>query len=266
MQRCFSSLGCPDDSLDATLALAARHGIPAVELRTLGGSIDLPAYLAAAYGTPDRLAAHVRATHPTVQIAAFDASLHLVGATAAERAELAALAPWADALGVPWLRVFDGGRRADPAEIAEAVALLQWWRAQGRAHGWRVRLMVETHDSLLTAAAIGRLVAAAPGTLILWDSHHTWRKGGEDPVDTWRAIRDHVVHVHVKDGTGAPSARHSYTYVLPGDGEFPMAALRAALCADGYAGRVSLEWERKWHPYLPPLEAALQTAAARGWW
>ena len=36
------------------------------------------------------------------------------------------------------------------------------------------------------------------------------------------------------------------------------AAQRAA-----FAGVVSLEWERLWHPYLPPLEDALE--AARTW-
>jgi sugar phosphate isomerase/epimerase len=121
--------------------------------------------------------------------------------------------------------------------------------------------MVETHDSLLTAAAIARFQAAAPATAILWDAHHTWRKGGEDPLVTWRAIHSGVVHVHVKDSIGVPSARHPFTYVLPGDGEFPAAPLLATLQADGFAGPVSLEWEKQWHPYLPSLDTALTVAA-----
>jgi sugar phosphate isomerase/epimerase len=266
MQRCFSSLGCPDLTLDAILALAARHGIPAVELRSLGGSIDLPHHLATHYGSPARLAAHLSAAPHPVRIAAFDASLPLVGATPAHRADLVALAPWAEALGVPWLRVFDGGKHAGPAEITEAVATLQWWQELRRTHGWRVQLMVETHDSLFTTAALQRLIAAAPTVAILWDSHHTWRKGGEDPLATWHAIHRSVVHVHVKDGTGVPSARHPYTYALPGDGEFPIAPLLAALRADGYGGLVSLEWELLWHSYLPSLDTALRIAAERGWW
>jgi sugar phosphate isomerase/epimerase len=59
---------------------------------------------------------------------------------------------------------------------------------------------------------------------------------------------------------GAPTA-----YVLPGTGVFPMAALRAAL-AGGYSGPLSLEWERQWHPELPPLDLALRAAAERAWW
>lgn len=262
--RCLSSLGCPGFSLDETLALAAVHRIPAVELRTLGDTVDLVAYLTATFGTPAKLAAHVKPA--PVRIVALDASLHLVGATAAEREQLVSFVPWADALGVRWLRVFDGGKTADAVEIAEAAETMRWWRDLRRQNDWRADIMVETHDSLFATAAIGRFLVAVPDVAILWDAHHTWRKGGEDPVATWQAIRASVVHVHVKDSIGLPSARHPFTYVLPGDGGFPIAPLLAALRENGFAGPVSLEWEKMWHPYLPPLDDALRVAAERGWW
>jgi sugar phosphate isomerase/epimerase len=167
---------------------------------------------------------------------------------------------------VRWLRVFDGGKMADEGELFRAVETLRWWRDERAARGWQVDLMIETHDSLFTAAAIGRLLAVVPDAAILWDSHHTWKKGGEDPLVTWRAIRASVVHVHVKDSVSVPSARHPVTYVLPGAGEFPMSPLMAELTAANFSGPVSLEWERMWHPYLPPLDEALTVATARGWW
>jgi len=263
MTRCFSSLGCPDLSLDETLALAVKHGIGAVELRSLGGTVELPKYFAEKFGTPEKLAVRVRASG--VRLVGFGASLNLAGVTAAEREQLAAFAPWAEALGVPRLRVFDG-KNADTTGLAAALETLRWWRELRAARGWAVDVMIETHDSLFTAAAIGRFLAAAPGAAILWDAHHTWRKGGEDPVATWRAIRASVVHVHVKDSINVPSARHPFTYVLPGDGEFPIAPVLAALRTDKFSGPVSLEWEKLWHPYLPPLDEALRVAAARAWW
>lgn len=264
LTRCFSSLGCPELSLEATLALAAKHRVPLVELRALDGSVDLPAYFSTRFGTPSRLAAHVAGL--VGRIVAFDASLRLVGGNEADRTQLGALATWAEALGVRWLRVFDGGNAMTADELTAAAATLQWWRELRATRGWQVDVMVETHDSLLTAAAIGRFLAALPGTAILWDAHHTWRKGGEDPVATWQAIRPGIVHVHVKDSVGVPSARHPFTYVLPGDGEFPVTPLLAALGADRFEGPVSLEWERLWHPYLPSLDAALTVAATRHWW
>jgi len=266
--RCFSSLGCPELSLEETLALAARHDLAGVELRALGGTTDLAGYLRERFGSPEELAEHHRRTFAAapVRVVAFNTSMKLVGAAPADREQLRDLVPWAEALGVRWLRVFDGGQSADPAEIARAVDTLRWWRGERAARGWAVDWMIETHDSLFTAAAIGRLLAAVPDAAILWDAHHTWKKGGEDPVVTWRAIRAHVVHIHVKDSVSVPSARHPFTYVLPGAGEFPVAPLLAALRADRFPGPVSLEWERLWHPYLPPLDEALAVATARAWW
>lgn len=263
--HCFSSLGCPELSLDQTLALAVQFQVPTVELRALDGGIDLAGSFERAYGTPTALAQHLAAA-VSVRIVAFDASLRLVGGTTEQRDQLVQLAPWAEAAGVRWLRVFDGGRAADVAELAEAVATLTWWRAMRAREGWTVDVMVETHDALFTGSAINRFLERAPGTAILWDAHHTWRRGGEDPVQTWRAIRPAVVHVHVKDSISVPSAKHPFTYVLPGDGDFPIRPLIVALEAGGFAGPVSLEWEKVWHPYLPPLDQALHIADERGWW
>lgn len=265
MLRCFSTLGCPEFSLFDALALAGKHGLAAIELRALGGTVELPGYLAQNFGTPAALAARLRDS--PVRPIAVGTSLHLAGGAAGEREAMLAFLPWAEALGVRWLRVFDGKGGADEApDLADAIATVQWWREVRRTRGIVADIMVETHDRFFTADMINRLVAAAPGTAILWDSHHTWKKGGEDPVVTWRGIRPHVVHVHVKDSIDVPSARHPFTYVLPGDGGFPIAPLLATLRADDFRGGVSLEWEKMWHPYLPPLDEALATAAKRNWW
>jgi sugar phosphate isomerase/epimerase len=260
-RRSLSTLGCPEFALGEALALADRHGLDGIELRSLGGTVDLPAYFTRKFGTPEQL----RAQLPAGQILALDTSFALVGATPSAREALLQHVPWAEVLGVARLRVFDGGRTADEVELAEAAATCQWWHELREHHGWKTDLMVETHDSLFKAEAIGRFLAVAPGTAILWDTHHTWKKGGEDPMVTWSAIKAHVAHIHVKDSVSQPSSRLPFTYVLPGEGEFPMAPLRQILQAE-YRGFVSLEWEKLWHPYLPSLEQALTAASARHWW
>src|SRR5690349_18679122 len=167
--RCTSTLGCPELSLEAALALAAKHGLQAIEVRAAGGTTDLPAYFAATYGSPAVLADRLRGR--TVRIAAFNASLHLVGATPAEKDDLVALAPWAEALGVRWLRVFDGGKSADGVEVATARETLRWWADLRSRRGWKAELMVETHDSLFTAERIERFIVAEPHVAVLWDAH-----------------------------------------------------------------------------------------------
>lgn len=259
----FSTLGCPDLTLEQAQALAAQHRFNVIEVRALAGTVDLPDYLARTYGAPEQLARRISGA--SVGIVAFDTSFKLIGGTAADREALRRFVPWAEAAGAKWLRVFDGGQSADATELAEAAATMKWWRELRAQHGWRTDLMVETHDSFFTATAVRRFLVVAPGTGILWDTHHTWKRGGEDPVVTWHGIKAHVVHVHVKDSVSRPSAKHLHTYVLPGTGEFPMKPLITVLRAE-YAGAVSLEWEKAWHPYLPPLEEALAAAEKNHWW
>ncbi|MDB6115788.1 MAG: Sugar phosphate isomerase/epimerase [Lacunisphaera sp.] len=259
--RAFSTLGCPEAPLGEALGVASRHRLDGVELRSLGGSVDLPAYFAKKFGSPAQLIAQ----RPALPVFALSTSLKLIGSTPAAREAFLQFVPWAEALAVPRLRVFDGGANLDAAELADAATTLEWWRELRAKHGWRTDVMVETHDTLFTSEKINLLLAAAPGTAVLWDTHHTWKKGGEDPVATWRAIAPHVTHLHVKDSVSEPSARHPFTYVLPGEGEFPMAKLREVLRAE-FTGCVSLEWEKMWHPYLPSIEEALTVAQQRDWW
>lgn len=249
------------------MVLAARHRIKALELRSLGGTVDLPAYFAAHWAGPEALAAHV--TRTGCRVAAIDTSFRLIGNEGKDREQLVAFLPWAEGLGGVNLRVFDGGTPGDAAGEAKAVDTLTWWNELRRREGWSSDLMIETHDALVTAEAIQSLNTAlgdASPPRILWDAHHTWKKGGEDPLVTWAAIAPQVVHLHVKDSVSRPSSRHPFTYVLPGAGEFPMEPLRARLVRDGYAGVLSLEWELLWHPYLPPLDDALAMADRAGWW
>lgn len=264
MDKTFSTLGCVELDLDEVVALARRHGVTTLELRGLGGSLDLPAWLAERYGTPSAWAARLRELGVTVRV--LSTSHRLLDGSAESLAELEKFIPWAEAAGVPWLRVFDGGVSGDATEIARGAENLAAWRRDRAARGLRCDWAIETHDALITSERLSAFLAAAPDAAILWDTHHTWRKGGEDPLATWPVVAARTVHIHVKDSVAAPSARHPFTYVAPGEGEFPFAPLRAALERSGYAGALGLEWERKWHPYLPPLEVALDAAASRRWW
>lgn len=265
MVRAFSTLGCPDADLRTAFAIAERHHLDAIELRALGDTTNLPAYFASEYGGPEAFGAAMRSA--PVRIAAIDTSFHLADAKTSDREQFLAFLPWTEAAGVRWLRVFDGGTKlSERAAIAAAAEAVLWWREVRADNGYEADIMVETHHRFLTSAAIKRFLNAAPETAILWDPHHTWKQGAEDPLTTWGTIGKHVVHIHVNDSLPVATKTHPYKFVLPGTGEFPMAALRAALAADNFGGTLSLEWEKLWHPDLPNIEEALRSAAAHRWW
>lgn len=263
--RAFSTLGCAELSLEKILELAHRHGIPAVELRAMDGTIDLTERLENLFLFHKDFAA--RLERSAVRICLLDTSFRLSDNTETDRAALLRFVPWAEAGGIPRLRVFDGAGLNEEPGFARALETLAWWRDLRSTRGWKVDLMVETHSSLIRTPLIRRFLDAAPaGTALLWDSHHTWKLGGESPADTWRAVGPHVVHIHVKDSVSKPDGHNAYTYVPCGQGEFPMARLLKELSRDSYTGTVSLEWERLWHPAIPTLEESLSSATIHQWW
>lgn len=245
------------------LAFARSHALSAIEIRVLENTTDLPRLFSRDGLASLRLA---RQAYPSVEILSLSTDFKLVGSQEAERDGLIAFVPWAEALGVPWLRVFDGGNPDNDLAPMLAAETFDWWRQLRAARQWRVDLLVETHDALLTRSRLTEFFARAGDVALLWDSHHTWRHGGEAPEALWPAIAAQVRHIHVKDSVDRPSGKPAYSYVLPGKGEFPMQKLRAALDVGGYSRTVSLEWEKHWHQSLPPLEDALCAAAAGAWW
>jgi len=264
---CFSTMGCPDLSLPEACALAAQFQIPRLELRSLSGTTDLPK-LFAAQGWSPQAAREICGKHG-VRFAVAGSSFKLVGATENDRAELARFCAWADTLEIPYVRVFGGGTWGTPpgeAGLHAAAGNVEWWRAEKKSRGWRIEMLLETHDAFSGSEPCLRLnkILREPVALI-WDSHHTWRLAGERPAETWQRLGRWVRHVHFKDSLDQPSERHPYTYVLPGRGQMPLAEVIAILRANGFAGCVSLEWEKLWHDYLAPLGEALAALQSQPW-
>lgn len=262
----FSTLGCVDLDLGAMCDLAHRFDVRNLEIRGIGGTLDAPAYFGEHFAGADDIQ-RVLDRHQQ-RIVMLDTSFKLIGSGASDQEALLAHARWAQALEVPYLRVFGGGSMAEPVgdeRMREAVGNLAWWEERKAEAGWEIDLLLETHDGFSSSDRCLALHEQSPeGLGILWDTHHTWKEG-ETVEETWDRMGHLVRHVHIKDSVSVPSARHDHTYVLPGEGEFPGTETLALLAGASYRGVVSLEWELKWHPYLPPLEEALQACRTAGW-
>lgn len=62
----------------------------------------------------------------------------------------------------------------------------------------------------------------------------------QDPWEFWEHVRDHVVHLHVKDATWVP-AKKDADYNWPGEGQGCVRAILQDAKARGYSGGVSIE-------------------------
>jgi sugar phosphate isomerase/epimerase len=261
-------LGCPELSLPEICELLAEFGLRDLELRAVEGRLDLPQWATDNGWTPERAAA-LLAKH-SIRFRVAGSSFKLVGHTEPSRAEWLEFSQWADSWGARYVRVFGGGawgQALTDADYEQAVEAVRWWQQQKARRDWRVELLLETHDAFCGSGPCRNLLARLREPIgIIWDSHHTWRLAGESPRHSWSQLSPWIRHVHIKDSVAhPPSRRHPYSYVLPGDGEIPLGEILAVLRQGHFHGTVSLEWERLWHPYLPPLREALQRLVAQPW-
>ena len=262
----FTTLACPDWSLDRVIEATREYGYDGVELRLLDGEI-IDADLAA--GERRRIRDTFAAA--SVPICCLDTSVRVAadGDLAATIAELRAFVALAHEIGAPCVRVFGGESPAAwtrEAAFDRAAAVLNGAAADAEAAG--VAVVLETHDAFASARnvaeVLGRIDSRAIGAL--WDTHHPYRMG-ELPEQILDLLGERVLHIHVKDARRNDAARTGWDLLLLGEGEVPVRASLAALQARGYDGWIAVEWEKKWHPSIPDPEIALpqHIALLRRW-
>jgi sugar phosphate isomerase/epimerase len=264
----ISTLGCHELDLPSICKLAEKHGIHHLEIRSLADSLNLPEYLDSTYPNDSAAVKKILDQH-NQSIIALNSGFSLIEADESARDEMLAFARWAESLGVPFVRAFGGGSMEKPLsedDLASAVENLKWWKATREENGWTTQIAVETHGGFSSGERCVQLQEAFGSPVdVIWDTHHTWKLGNECALQTWNQIASMVQHVHIKDSVSVPSARHPYSYCLLGEGEFPADEVFNVLRDNSYNGVVSLEWERKWHPYLADLDTALQSLKTSGW-
>jgi len=255
----FSTLGCPEWPWPQILDFAAAHGYAAIELRGILTNLDMtkvPELAPERLGeTKRQLAAHGLIV-PTVDASAhmheLDPSKHAAQLDDARRS-----IDLAQALGASYVRVFGneyvpGVPRADMlAHIAGALHDLGTY-----AEGRKVTVVIESHGDFTDSPSLLEILqkADSPNVALLWDAHHTFVAGKEEPEDTVRQLGRYIRHVHLKDSVPAGNDRR---YVLTGTGQVPVKRQVEALVKLGYRGYYNFEWEKRWHPEIEEPDVAL---------
>ena len=255
----FSTLACPDWSIDTVLARAVEFGYEGIEWR----------------GGPD---GHVKPGMPASQIAVLqkesaDAGVLAVAVTTytsfvSQRAEerqantdeLCRYADLAAELDAPYVRAFLGelpkGVTLDSSIYNNICDCLQ--TASEYAESVGVKIAIEPHDDFVRSSTIVPILHQIPHSAlrVIWDIGNTFA-AGEDPVLGFELIKDHLAYVQVKDGKRLASG---WQLCAVGQGDVPLARAFELLLAHGYEGALSVEWEYAWHPELDPPEIALPAA------
>jgi len=255
----FSTLGCPTWPWAKILDFAAEQQFASIELRGILENMDLTKVPELA---PERLGETKR------QLKAHGLSLSCLGASAqmhdldpakhaAQLDEARRFIDLAHALSAPYVRVFgneyvkDVPREQMLAHIGGALRSLGDY-----AKPKNVTVIIESHGDFTDSPALLEILqrADSPNVALLWDAHHTFVSGKEQPEDTVRQLGRYIRHTHLKDSVPAGNDRR---YVLTGTGDVPVKRQIAALAKIGYRGFYSFEWEKRWHPEIEEPEVAI---------
>ncbi|GAA4217362.1 sugar phosphate isomerase/epimerase family protein [Actinocatenispora rupis] len=254
----FATLGCPGLPLDEVIGLATGSGCTGVEFRYADGEPIHPGLSARQLAeTGDRLRDN------GITPLALDSYIRVAGEADDGEvvADLHRHIEAAATLGARYVRVFPGG--GTPSPVADDRAVRRLAAVAEAARAANVGVLLETHDSHRRADDAVRVVAAAADAAgvstvdgvplgVIWDVMHTWL-GGETPAESAATVAPWLAYVQLKD---IPSADEKAP-VAPGTGVLPLGEVLGELRSRGYAGWLSLEWERAWHPEAAPLAEVL---------
>lgn len=263
MKLTYTSLACPGWTIEEAVTAAKNYGYAAIEWRLADGAIigpDTPADIR-------RRLREVPASHG-IEVACLDSSCKVVQGEPEERAAAIdagqRMLDVAAEIGAPFLRVFGGELPAHTTRasiLGSTAEVLHALGSYGVERG--VTVILETHDAWTNSEQVRALLQAADlsACKVLWDAHHTYRFG-ETPAQTLALLDEAIAYVHVKDSRLNIDDPSTWTYCLLGEGDIPLREICTALQKRGYAGYLSFEWEKKWHPEIADPEIALPQAAA----
>jgi sugar phosphate isomerase/epimerase len=255
LRTAFSTLAFPSTTLATATSLGREWGYDGVELRLIDGELIDPSMSAGARAEVKRTASAA-----SLPIAAVDSSIRLTDEDPGP--ELRRFLELASDWEAPLVRVF-GGALPDPASGPERRAALEaaarvLAAAAPVAERLGVAIGVETHDAFSASSVVAELLALveSPAVGAVWDSHHPHRMG-ERPAEIYANLGPRLLLAQVKDARRAPERDDGWQLVLLGDGEVPVREMLGLLTAGGYAGWISVEWEKRWHPEIEEPEVAL---------
>jgi sugar phosphate isomerase/epimerase len=182
-----------------------------------------------------------------------------------------AIANWGKKIDEPFDSSLDEARRAIPRMkrlgtrfvriMSFAVRKEEDQMAQERFRRLRevTRMFLDNgiqpvHENCMNYGGMGwpftlELLENVPGLKLVFDTANPvfnddrskpkpWRK--QDPWEFYQHVKEHVVHVHVKDARWN-NAKNDADYTMPGDGDGKVRPILADLISSGYSGGISIE-------------------------
>jgi sugar phosphate isomerase/epimerase len=258
LKLAFSTLGCPEWTLEQVAAAARNLGYQGIELRALGGSINL-------LERPELQGSAIQQTRAFLQdqslsICCVDTSCSFDAVDKKIRQEDVEIAlhhcELAAALGAPLIRVFPNEIPAGATREETRDRIAASLREVARRAPSGVRIGLETHGDFASGRASAEIISLAdhPNVGVIWDVANALA-AGETIEQSARAVAPYLVHVHLRDAHAVEGREH-WLPVLAGRGAVSFAETIDVLHGLAYQDYISFEWEKYWHPEIEEPEVA----------
>jgi sugar phosphate isomerase/epimerase len=254
----FTTLGCPEWSLQTIVRNAADMGFEGIEIRGILNDLDvtkIPEFTEKLDSTRKLLTDH------NLKIVSLSTSARLAVVELKSRdqhfEEIHRNISLARQLDAGFIRVF-GGEIPEGYTVNSIMPFLvrNLKEIGDEAEENGVTIALETHDSWTDTKILAEVMEEVnhPNIRILWDLHHPYRFNDESIEFTYKNLRPYVKGVHIKDSRLKSNGEYEYT--LLGEGDVPIKEMLKMLHLGGYDGYYTLEWEKRWHPTIPEPEEA----------
>jgi sugar phosphate isomerase/epimerase len=268
----FSTLGCPDWSLQQIIDFAVKHGFKGIEIRGVQRQLDLSK--SPHFNTPEALAdTRKRIKDSGLKIVGLGSSAAMHHSVEADRDkafdEAKRFIDIAAKVDCPYVRVFPDklAKDRDKAEVLDVIATNLTSLADA-AKGSGVSVLMETHGDVVRAADLETVmnkVGDHANAGLVWDISNMWSVTGEAPSVVYPKLKKWIRHTHLKD---LKKVEGKDQYTLMAEGEVPVFEAVSLLRKGGYKGYYSFEWEKLWHPEIAEPEVAIAQYAQKmkeGW-
>lgn len=263
MNFSFSTLGCPNASLDQIIDYCNKYNIKGIEVRGINGIMEnhlIPEFFPKNQEeTLDKLSKN------SLEIIGLGTSVRFHDKDNFNNAiiEGKKAIDICQQMKIPNIRVFGdkieilSKRENTITEVINGLIVLCTYNTN-------IDVLLEIHGDFNTIENITPILENMKKYKnfgILWDIQHSDKIYKDNWQDFYYVIKPYIKRVHIKDYIRqTKSADFKLTTI--GNGQIPIKQIVTQLLEDEYLGYFSLEWEKKWHEDLPDISVALDSFVA----
>jgi sugar phosphate isomerase/epimerase len=259
MNLAFSTLGCPNWQLNQVVEVAERLGYDGVELRALGGSLDL-------LSRPEFAAPNVRSSRTqfedrNIKVCCVDTSCVFHSRDELDRRTQVDLAvrhaELAAELHAPLIRIFPDKIQPGASRHETRDFIVESFQQLAERVPREVTVTLETHGDFARTENAVEIVTLVnhPQVKLIWDVANSLA-AGDSIKNAGETVQPFLRHIHLRDARPVVGSEH-WLPTLAGKGSVSFAETLDVIEQLNYDGYVSFEWEKYWHPEIEEPEIAL---------